>query len=644
MKRALLTLAAASTLLAASTSFAVLVNPDFAPEEAFTEDAAPAGWFLRDQEARALISRAGFAFSSENVFRFEALQRGFGDNKLEQCVSIETGQDFDFGIWLRTPTPDTELGLRLNVEFYASESDCLNRDDRNGNIGNDDFDFDLDILPNVWTRFGSDSYSADDLEDAGNINFARISYRVRDRSGEEGQPADPLTQVYLDGAWANGSPGPANASFDEVNFPADISFEEGSGPIGWILRDLSERAFLSQAEFARSNGTVFWFEQLERGFGDNKLDQCVPLPPGTTEATVSAWVMTMDPHPDLRVRFASEFYGNQSDCLLRDNQIGERFDTDILITEQVADAGEWGRIESDPVLFAEDLPETPSYLRVSVRARDRSDDGEPGGLVIFFDDIDTNLVNPQLTGAWFDEQTPGQGFNLQLTTVGLFGYYYGYHAGEQLWLQLGIYDGPIVFGQPIDVPVFAPSGGTFGQPDDPTAPPVWGRMVTTFESCTSATATLTSFGGMSQSFDLDLLATIDGLQIPDCTDLAPSEVPVQLTAAWFDPDTAGQGWNFLYAPNGLFGYFYGYDAAGNPLWLATGNLPVAIGETVTLDLFYGQGGTFTEPVPPAGLETWGTAEVTFSDCRNAEVSMMGVDGDQTQSITVLVLTEGLTDC
>ena len=643
MKKALFPLTVVSALLAAPASFAVLVNPGFAPEAAFTETAPPTGWMLRDQEARALVSRAGFAFSGENVFRFEELQRGFGANKLEQCVPLNTAEDFDFGIWLRTPTPSADMALRLNVEFYANQTDCTNRDDRNGNIGNDDYDFDLDIQPNVWTRFGSDSYAADDLEDAGSIAYARISYRVRDRSGLEGEPAFPLTQVYLDGAWANGSPGPVNASFDEVSYPTDLVFAQGSGPLGWDIRDVAGQALVSQVDFARSNGTVFWFNQLERGFGDNKLDQCVPLPAGTTESTVSAWVMTMSPNDDLRVRFASEFYDNLGDCLTRENQIGERFDTDIRINESVVDEGEWGRIESDPVVLAEDLPETPSYLRVSIRARDRSDGGEPGGLVVFFDDIETNLVNPQLTGAWYDPASAGQGFNLQLTTVGLFGYYYGYHNGEQLWLQLGIHDGPIVFGQPIDVPVFAPSGGTFGQPDDPTAPPVWGRLVTTFESCTSATATLTG-NGMSQTFELDLLATIDGLQIPDCTDLAPSAAPVQLSAAWFDPATAGQGWNFLYAPNGLFGYFYGYDAAGAPLWLATGNVPVAIGETVTLDLFYGQGGTFTEPVAPANLETWGTAEVTFSDCRNAEVSLTGVDGDQAQSITVLVLTEGLTDC
>lgn len=637
-----------SSLLAAlavglsTSAMALPTNTGFVPEAAFDEVSPPTGWDLRDQEARALISRAAFALSGENVFRFESLQRGFGDNKLEQCVALESGEDFDFGIWLRTPTPSEALALRLNVEFYAGEADCLSRDERNGNIGNDDFDFDLDIPANVWTRFGSDSYSADDLSDAGTITHARISYRVRDRSGEEGEPAIPLTQVYLDGAWVNGGEGPANAGFDEVSYPDDLSFAEGSGPIGWILRDLAGLAFVSQVDFARSNGTVFWFEQLERGFGDNKLDQCVALPSGTTEATISTWVMTMEPNDDLRVRFASEFYASQADCLLRENQIGERFDTDVRINTAVADEGEWGRIESDPVVFADDLPEAPAYLRISLRARDRTDDGESAGSILFFDDIDTNLANPVVSGAWFDPVFEGEGLNLQQAPSGLFGYWYGYDDGQPLWLQIGLYDGPIVFGQDFEAPVYRPAGGVFGDPID-ELPPIWGRLVIRFDSCTTAQATLSGDSG-SQSYDLIILGPIDGVDLENCRSVTETENPAGLSAAWFEPATSGQGWNFVYTPAGLLIYFYGYDADGVPLWLVNNVKPVSLGETVSFDLLRGRGGDFGAPVSSTELEMWGTVEMTFDSCEQINAVISGEDGSQEQGLVVLAPTVGVPGC
>ncbi|TVR92833.1 MAG: hypothetical protein EA418_12755 [Wenzhouxiangellaceae bacterium] len=635
MYRLLPTLSLAAGLAIAPGAYAVLVNPGFSPEAVFTEASPPTAWDLRDQESRALISQVGFAHTGSNVFRFEVLERGFGPNKLEQCVFRPSGTDFDFGVMLRSPMPDEGLALRLNIEFYGNRDNCQEREDR-FSIGNDDFDFDLDIAANVWTEFRSGSYDSSDLASAGNPQWARISIRVRDRS-DDGNPGDPPRIVYLDHVTGPNGELVENGDFSVVEFPGLVEFDEDSGPIGYTMRDLEDGAVVETRDFARSNGRVFRFNQLTDAFGDNKLEQCVALPSGTNSVQFGTWVRTPQPSEELGVRLNMDFYPGLEDCLFRNNRI-QRTDSDVFLVPEQYQANTWERIQTTSVPVSE-LPTTAGYVRIRVSARDTSGANTP----LFFDDIGTNLVNPQLTGAWFDPATAGQGFNLQSTTVGLFGYYYGYDNGDQLWLQLGIHDGPIVFGQPIDVPVFGPSGGTFGQPDDPTAPPVWGRMVTTFESCTSATATLTG-PGISQSFDLGLLATIDGLQIPDCTDFAGSDQPVQLTAAWFDPATSGQGWNFLYAPNGLFGYFYGYTATGEPLWLATGNVPVTLGEPVTLDLFYGQGGTFTAPVAPEALETWGTAEVTFSDCRNAELTISGVDGVQDQSITVLVLTEGLTDC
>lgn len=614
---------------------AVLVNPGFAAEEAFNEFNTPASWMLRDQESRALISRAAFAYSGSNVFRFEALERGFGANKLEQCVEIPSGSDFDFGVQLRTPMPDENLGLRMNIEFYRSEDDCLDREDR-ASIGNDDFDFDLDIPANVWTEFRTGTYESSDLSSEGNLRWARISLRVRDRS-DDGNPADPPRIVYLDHVTDQQGELVENGDFSIVEFPDMIEFEQDSGPVGWTMRDVEDGAVITSRDFARIGSQVFRFSQLTDAFGDNKLEQCVALPSGTESVQFGSWVRTPQPSEQLGVRLNMDFYPELEDCLFRENRI-QRTDSDVFLGPDDLDANSWKHIQTTSVAVDE-LPASAGYVRVRISARDSSG----ANTALYFDEITSSLKNPQLTGAWFDSTSPGQGFNLQQTPVGLAGFFYGYQGGEPLWLQLGLHNSPIVFGEAVDMPVYAPGGGVFGQPDDPTNPPAWGRLVTVFESCTRATAIL-SGQGVSQSFDLELLAGIDGLALPDCVQAIDSEQNVELTAAWFDPATSGQGWNFLYTASGLTGYFYGYDAAGLPLWLVSDAAQVTLGEPVELNLFFGQGGSFTEPVLPENLELWGSAGLIFEDCRNAQLSLSGVDGEQDQAITVLVPTQGLETC
>ena len=636
-------LAGVAAIAVAGGATALPVNTGFAPEAAFDEGNPPEGWLLRDQEDRALISQARFAMSGGNVFRFEFLQRGFGANKLEQCLAIPGDEDFDFGIWARTDHPSEDLAIRLNVEFYENQADCLDRENRNGDIGNDNSDFPLAIPASTWVSFASETYPADDLAAAGSIAWARVSYRLRDRTGEEGEPADTPIQVYLDRAWAAGHQGLENADFSTVAFPQDTAFEDGSGLTGWMLRDVASQAFVSQRDFARSNGTVFWFNSLQRGFGDNKLEQCVRLPEGTAESSISTWVWTEDPDDDLRVRFASEFYGSLDSCLTRDDQIGERFDTDVSLAS--FNDGEWARIESDPVVFANELPETPSYLRLSIRARDRSDGGEPSGLLVFFDDVSTNLVNPQVTNAWFDPASDGQGFNLQAAPDGLFGYYYGYDQGERLWLVSDFFQGSIVFGEPITVRMMAGGGGEFGAPAG--APLIeWGWLTITFQSCSTAEARLVGLAG-EQSFELIPLANIDGLALTDCAEADAEAMPVGpagFSGAWFDPETAGQGWNFLLSEFGLSGYFYGYSATGERLWLVSDVQPIEVGQTAIFDLFEGQGGNFTAPVPSDEIEVWGSLELTVESCESATAVISGADGEQTQALQILAPVVGIPNC
>ena len=119
-----------------------------------------------------------------------------------------------------------------------------------------------------------------------------------------------------------------------------------------------------------------------------------------------------------------------------------------------------------------------------------------------------------------------------------------------------------------------------------------------------------------------------------------------LTGAWYDPATDGQGWNFVAVPEGVFGYFYGYDNAGNPLWLMTEEVigEIEPGEPVTFNLLQGVNGAFDAPVPPDELEHWGEVTFTFDSCNEATAEMSGADGAASHELVRVAETTGLAGC
>ncbi|MGY6553608.1 MAG: hypothetical protein ACXIUM_03700 [Wenzhouxiangella sp.] len=618
----------------AGSAGAVINNPGFAPEAAFTESSPPSAWQLRDLVDRALISQADFAALGNHVFRFEVLQRGFGDNKLEQCVPRASGQDFAFSTLLRTAMPDPDLAVRLNIEFYRSEADCLEREERLS-IGNDDFDFSLDIAANIWTEFRSGTYDGADLQAAGNPSWARISVRLRDRS-DEGNPADPPRIVYIDRVTANGQL-VTNGDFSEVEFPALVEFDQDSGPIGWTMRDAFEGAVVETRDFARSNARVFRFNQLTDAFGPNKLEQCVALPSGTQNVQFGTWVRTPAPKPELGVRLNMDFYPDIESCLFREQRI-QRSDTDIFLDADFIAADTWQRVQTSSVDIT-DFPIDARFVRLRISARDQSGSNTP----LFFDDLSSSLSNPLTTGAWFDPASDGQGFVLNQTDLGLTGFFYGYADGLPLWLQIPLYSGPVVFGQAFATRVLGVNGGVFGEPEDPNNPPVWGQAVFQFDDCDSGSVRLTGMDG-DQELSLIQLAGVAGTA-PDCLSVDAADQPVGLTGIWFDPDNAGQGWTLTYTPGGLVGFFYGYDVDGDPLWLLT-QTPVSIepGAVATAVLVSGRGGSFGEPVAPADLSVWGEVEFDFANCESGEIRISGLDGEQVQPLIRLIGATGLPGC
>jgi hypothetical protein len=255
-------------------------------------------------------------------------------------------------------------------------------------------------------------------------------------------------------------------------------------------------------------------------------------------------------------------------------------------------------------------------------------------------------TQPQVTGLWFDPATAGQGFNFQIAAGGLFGFYYGYHDGTPLWLIFDVHPGAVSVGQTMTLDARVPQAGVFGNPAPPDQGGIapWGTLELRFDTCTRAYARLDGVTG-SQEFDLVLLAGMDGIDADDCAAAGAARPLADATGAWFDPATAGQGWNFVQTPGGLVAFFYGYDEAGEPLWLLTEQvLDMTLGVAQAFDLLSGQGGSFDVPVPPEALQRWGTVELELASCRSGVARIAGVDGDQVQALQMLAGVPGTPAC
>jgi hypothetical protein len=126
-----------------------------------------------------------------------------------------------------------------------------------------------------------------------------------------------------------------------------------------------------------------------------------------------------------------------------------------------------------------------------------------------------------------------------------------------------------------------------------------------------------------------------------------------VNGSWHDPAYGGSGYNVVQTPIGYLMYFYGYkeDSNGEALWLISSIGPQIItkDETFTLDMlsgFPGNGGSLTTKpnTPNSGTTHWGTADVTFNDCRNGVVKLTKDNNTAvTHTIKLLAGIDGV-DC
>ena len=126
--------------------------------------------------------------------------------------------------------------------------------------------------------------------------------------------------------------------------------------------------------------------------------------------------------------------------------------------------------------------------------------------------------------------------------------------------------------------------------------------------------------------------------------LMRSMYPSTITGTWYDPAVSGSGFTLQMSGYGLLVTYYGWDAAGNRLWLTSEIGPSSLipGDPITLNMSSTTSGTFNKPQHDVVL--WGTLVLNFKSCRVATATLSGKDGTANLNLQSLAATVGLPGC
>jgi hypothetical protein len=276
-------------------------------------------------------------------------------------------------------------------------------------------------------------------------------------------------------------------------------------------------------------------------------------------------------------------------------------------------------------------------------------------------------INPGLSGAWFNPETSGQGFVLEVfpDIKQVFMAWFTYNTtqpGQGTQAEVGdpahrwlTAQGPYE-GNTANLSVFLTTGGIFDDSSPVTNTPE-GTITLTFQDCTAGTVdySLTAAaasGSMSISRpandNVALCTSMDGVgdevfeylarhsnrplsgNNPDrLAEPAPASASDEINAghsgAWFNPETSGQGFVMEVFPDikQVFLAWFTYETTpsgqvtqaevGNPRhrWL-TAQGPYE-GNTANLSVFLTTGGVFDDPSPVTNTPE-GEITLTFQDC------------------------------
>lgn len=371
-------------------------------------------WTLLSDDGGILEIGIAPAATGDTVFRFAAPSDRFGDNKLDQCVPIVPDQDIVFSYQLRTNvSPITnDLRVRLNPFFYKDLASCEADLQQNANGGrldgpltNADRDVRLGSLSglfsNQWLQIttathgetGPMVHAAADIP--ANARALRLSLRVRDDA------ADDQRHLWLDDIRVTQGNDPTNRVVNGDFSHRDLADgEELSANQDWYLDrsgNTTLRAGAGPIPEPRVGTNAFYFSSLTGNFGDSKLEQCVLI-----NGDVRPALAVMSPTPDdhLTLRLNVDFYSGAYCDSGRDNSLRLREDFSVVGTP-----GQWRYLTTTESRTNDDLTGMSSAL-ISIRARDRSADGQPGSFFrpVYIDDVSIDAghacVHPAVVGAY----------------------------------------------------------------------------------------------------------------------------------------------------------------------------------------------------------------------------------------------------
>ena len=246
-----------------------------------------------------------------------------------------------------------------------------------------------------------------------------------------------------------------------------------------------------------------------------------------------------------------------------------------------------------------------------------------------------NLNQEGLTGAWYNSDFPGQGFQFTIVDGFLFGAWYTFDGGagggpeRQRWYSL-VADVP---GEPTqaDITIYESTSGNFDAPPATSASPV-GTATLSFESCTSGHFAYAFDDGRSGNFPLQIL-----LSNVECAETGVPETPPSDfgdSGTWYDPTTGGQGLMISINPvvEQVFGGWYTYasESAGGgdaqKRWYSLQGRYVVGHTSMDVPIYLTTGGTFSD-FGSASTSAVGEATLTFLSCYTATLQYTFDDGE-----------------
>ena len=249
-----------------------------------------------------------------------------------------------------------------------------------------------------------------------------------------------------------------------------------------------------------------------------------------------------------------------------------------------------------------------------------------------------NFDQQGLSGHWFDPNTAGQGFSLEIFpdqvgpgTGQAFGAWFTYDTttppggvDKQRWYTFS--GAASSSSNVIPVRIFRNIGGNFNAPPI-TSGVLVGDAALSFSSCTAGELTYAFSEGSARTGIVPMQRLTPNITC-NPTGARATNADFALSGNWFDPATSGQGFTIEVNPTAqiVFVSWYTYAINGSAAGVAGQRWFTAQGafqpgmRTIALTIFETSGGIFdqgTYPAPFTQAISAGTATLAFSSCTRA---------------------------